>query len=50
VEVLLAIVAVVAEMEDLVVAQGADLVRISTDDQFQFGIHTFLAGLQAQAD
>jgi TetR/AcrR family transcriptional regulator, tetracycline repressor protein len=25
------------------------LARISTDDQFQFGIHTFLAGLNAQA-
>jgi TetR/AcrR family tetracycline transcriptional repressor len=25
------------------------LARISTDDQFQFGIRTFLAGLQAQA-
>jgi hypothetical protein len=24
------------------------LARISTDDQFQFGIRTFLAGLQAQ--
>lgn len=27
---------------------AAQLARISTDDQFQFGIHTFLAGLQAQ--
>ena len=25
------------------------LARISTDDQFQFGIRTFLAGLNAQA-
>jgi TetR/AcrR family transcriptional regulator, tetracycline repressor protein len=29
---------------------AAQLARISTDDQFQFGIRTFLAGLQAQAD
>jgi hypothetical protein len=29
---------------------AARLARISTDDQFQFGIRTFLAGLQAQAD
>jgi TetR/AcrR family transcriptional regulator, tetracycline repressor protein len=28
---------------------AAQLARISTDDQFQFGIHTFLAGLNAQA-
>jgi TetR/AcrR family transcriptional regulator, tetracycline repressor protein len=28
---------------------AAQLARISTDDQFQFGIRTFLAGLQAQA-
>jgi hypothetical protein len=28
---------------------AAELARISTDDQFQFGIRTFLAGLQAQA-
>jgi AcrR family transcriptional regulator len=28
---------------------AALLARISTDDQFQFGIRTFLAGLQAQA-
>jgi len=27
---------------------AAQLARSSTDDQFQFGIHTFLAGLQAQ--
>jgi TetR/AcrR family transcriptional regulator, tetracycline repressor protein len=27
---------------------AAQLARISTDDQFQFGIRTFLAGLQAQ--
>jgi AcrR family transcriptional regulator len=27
---------------------AAQLARISTDDQFQFGIHTFLAGLNAQ--
>jgi AcrR family transcriptional regulator len=27
---------------------AAQLARISTDDQFQFGIQTFLAGLQAQ--
>jgi hypothetical protein len=27
---------------------AARLARISTDDQFQFGIRTFLAGLQAQ--
>jgi TetR/AcrR family transcriptional regulator, tetracycline repressor protein len=27
---------------------AAQLARISTDDQFQFGIHIFLAGLQAQ--
>jgi hypothetical protein len=27
---------------------AALLARISTDDQFQFGIRTFLAGLQAQ--
>jgi AcrR family transcriptional regulator len=29
---------------------AAQLARISTDDQFQFGIRTFLAGLQAHAD
>jgi len=29
---------------------AAQLARSSTDDQFQFGIHTFLAGLNAQAD
>ena len=29
---------------------AAQLARISTDDQFQFGIRTFLAGLNAQAD
>jgi TetR/AcrR family tetracycline transcriptional repressor len=29
---------------------AAQLARVSTDDQFQFGIRTFLAGLQAQAD
>jgi AcrR family transcriptional regulator len=28
---------------------AAQLARISTDDQFQFGIRTFLAGLNAQA-
>jgi TetR/AcrR family tetracycline transcriptional repressor len=28
---------------------AAQLARSSTDDQFQFGIHTFLAGLNAQA-
>jgi AcrR family transcriptional regulator len=28
---------------------AAQLARISTDDQFQFGIRTFLAGLSAQA-
>ena len=28
---------------------AAQLARVSTDDQFQFGIRTFLAGLQAQA-
>jgi TetR/AcrR family transcriptional regulator, tetracycline repressor protein len=28
---------------------AAQLARISTDDQFEFGIRTFLAGLQAQA-
>jgi hypothetical protein len=27
---------------------AAQLAGISTDDQFQFGIRTFLAGLQAQ--
>ena len=27
---------------------AAQLARISTDDQFQFGIRTFLAGLNAQ--
>ena len=29
---------------------AAQLARISTDDQFEFGIRTFLAGLNAQAD
>jgi TetR/AcrR family transcriptional regulator, tetracycline repressor protein len=29
---------------------AAQLARISTDDQFQFGIRTFLAGLNAHAD
>jgi TetR/AcrR family tetracycline transcriptional repressor len=29
---------------------AAQLARSSTDDQFQFGIRTFLAGLNAQAD
>jgi AcrR family transcriptional regulator len=29
---------------------AAQLARISTDDQFQFGIRTFLAGLNAQAN
>jgi TetR/AcrR family transcriptional regulator, tetracycline repressor protein len=29
---------------------AAQLARISTDDQFQFGIRTFLDGLRAQAD
>jgi hypothetical protein len=28
---------------------AAQLARISTEDQFQFGIRTFLAGLNAQA-
>jgi len=28
---------------------AAQLASISTDDQFQFGIRTFLAGLNAQA-
>ena len=28
---------------------AAQLARISTDDQFQFGIRTFLTGLNAQA-
>jgi Tetracyclin repressor-like, C-terminal domain len=28
---------------------AAQLARISTDDQFQFGIRTFIAGLSAQA-
>jgi TetR/AcrR family tetracycline transcriptional repressor len=29
---------------------AAQLARVSTDDQFHFGIRTFLAGLQARAD
>jgi len=29
---------------------AAQLARISTDDQFEFGIRTYLAGLNAQAD
>jgi hypothetical protein len=34
---------------EIPVELAAELARISTDDQFQFGIRTFLAGLSAQA-
>ena len=43
------VVVVVADAEQLRRTLAAQLARISTDDQFEFGIRTFLEGLNAQA-